>query len=278
MQLSRDMQILRRAIKDTVSHFKAAFTGLAGAVISIVLFYLWEGREMAVDELPFVVTGICGAFGAVFLLFLFNLWQAPARIERDMHEKTKAELKQMRGGQMTCTFLPQPREHLSDDHRYGFRAESQLLYFASLANKTGKHLSNAEIWVSHKRKWLNTPDEFISGSQAVKMGDLGPFAVEEERQVALLGLLRKTVSGTKCSATGSGLFFPRMERILFSRYRLRQKFASRSLRMGLNTGRRLSRFRMAKLFSVNGTMVTRCIASCPRICGSEISMMIRRRS
>lgn len=182
--------------------------GLAGAILSIALLYLWEGREMAVDELPFVITGICGAFGAVFLLFLFNLWQAPARIERDKHHKTKAELEQMRGGQMTCTFLPQPREHLSDDHRYGFSTESQLLYFASLANKTGKHLSNVEIWVSHKRKWVNTPDEFNSGSRAVKMGELGPFAVEEERQVALLGLLRKTIFGIKASATGTGLFFP----------------------------------------------------------------------
>ena len=74
-------KILARAISDTFSgKMRAAILAIAATIISISLLYYWKGKNVALEELSFSFVGAAGAFGALVLLFLWNLIMAPYRI------------------------------------------------------------------------------------------------------------------------------------------------------------------------------------------------------
>lgn len=88
------MKILKRAWSDTFSgQYQALFTLVVGGLFGLVYLYFDQGVGDAVAEVPYWEAAVFGSVGALSLLFVFNLICAPYRIERDEHEKTKAQLE-----------------------------------------------------------------------------------------------------------------------------------------------------------------------------------------
>jgi len=86
------MKYIFRALKDTCEgQAKALFVLVVGGGLALLYLYFAEGRHVAVEEVPYFWGAIFGAFGALALLFVWNLFCSPFRIERDAHLKTIAE-------------------------------------------------------------------------------------------------------------------------------------------------------------------------------------------
>lgn len=84
------MKILKRALFDTFSGQMVALGVLViGGLLSLAYLFVIESPTVAAEEIPYVSGAIFGAFGALFLLFLWNLACAPYRIERDAYNETK---------------------------------------------------------------------------------------------------------------------------------------------------------------------------------------------
>lgn len=89
-------KIIRRALSDTTSHLVGLIIAALGGAATLIALFLWKGREMALEEVPYVITGLIGGLGVVLLLFLWNLACAPYRMERDRHSATRAKLQRAR--------------------------------------------------------------------------------------------------------------------------------------------------------------------------------------
>ena len=84
------MKYIRRAFSDTFKGQLSAIVVLVlGGALSLLYLYITESANVALEEIPYVSGAIFGAFGALFLLFLWNLACSPFRIERAAHRETK---------------------------------------------------------------------------------------------------------------------------------------------------------------------------------------------
>ncbi|MEP0325107.1 hypothetical protein [Bauldia litoralis] len=89
------MNAIRRGFADTFGHLKTFGFAVLGAIISLVALYFWKGRDMAIDEVPFVTVGLIGAFGSVALILIWNLVCAPYRIQKDRADALAVQLARM---------------------------------------------------------------------------------------------------------------------------------------------------------------------------------------
>lgn len=86
-----------RAFKDTFSGLiRTAILAVLGFGIAFVVYVERLGWSAAMAEFEIWWISVCGAIGAVAVLFLWNIACAPYRIERDAHEATQRELEQLR--------------------------------------------------------------------------------------------------------------------------------------------------------------------------------------
>ena len=92
------MKVLKRALSDTFSgQFVALAVLVVGGFLSLAYLFVIESPTVAAEEIPYVSGAIFGAFGALLLLFLWNLACAPYRIERDAYESCKDEMSRITG-------------------------------------------------------------------------------------------------------------------------------------------------------------------------------------
>lgn len=86
-------QHLTRAIRDTFADKAETFVlSLLGMLIMLLSLLALEDKTVVLEEMPFVAAGLIGSFGALFLLFLWNLACAPYRIERDALKVAEGKL------------------------------------------------------------------------------------------------------------------------------------------------------------------------------------------
>lgn len=91
------MDIIRKAMGDTwKGQLKAVFSLVAGTIVALLALHLWKGTQVAVEEIPYALTGLAGAIGALVLLFLWNLIAAPYRLQRARADNFESELADLK--------------------------------------------------------------------------------------------------------------------------------------------------------------------------------------
>ena len=87
--------ILKKALSGTFKWQWEPFVGVFfGSSIAWGYLYHTEGKQVAFEEVPFLIATIVGGAGSLFTIFLWNLICAPYRLERDAHNETKEKLLQ----------------------------------------------------------------------------------------------------------------------------------------------------------------------------------------
>jgi len=120
---------------------------VAGGALSVVYLYATESSEVAFEEIPYVAGAVMGSFGALSLLFLWNLACAPYRILQDRNLLLQAEndrLNRIVGQKPERRILSREQQStISDALRHcGIRPDSLHVIFAGTPSEAAEFASD----------------------------------------------------------------------------------------------------------------------------------------